>query len=62
AKAQEPTGSRFTRRISPGYRDFPLAAQAVFAELAGAATGIVCGAGMGLSPRKSLTALLGLLP
>ncbi|WP_272881610.1 hypothetical protein [Fundidesulfovibrio soli] len=62
AKAQEPPGSRFTRRISPGYRDFPLAAQAVFAELTGAATGIACGAGMGLAPRKSLTALLGLLP
>lgn len=49
-----------TTRLSPGAKDFPLAAQAVFVRLAGNALGMTLTSGSFLHPQKSVTTILGL--
>lgn len=56
-------GRRLTGRYSPGYQDFPLAAQRAFLRLAGPAMpGLCLGPGDLLQPEKSVTALKGVVP
>lgn len=50
---------RFTRRLSPGYKDFPLAAQGPIVRLAGSALGLTVTGAFALHPRKTVTAVLG---
>ncbi len=59
-----PPGTPRTRRLAPGYRDVPLRAQAQLLALAGrdaagASLGISINAAWALTPRMSVTAILG---